>query len=428
MKQLLICLFCFSFNIHSYASYEDSAIIKPKWYKGRISKTKSEYLSKNTFFMGLKINQLKSNHESLHDHMKEIHFLVNRGDTFALFSGFFDVWKLTNGEWKNLYKGSFKGFNYGNNVFFRNDTLFSLGGVGFWTNHMHLIYFSQNRGEWEYYMTQNRPLGLSTNHTMIVGDTIYALFCKTHEANSEPPKKRHFLFSFNSKKWLPFSLDYTNEYSTQIASNYFFSYQLQNKLYLISGGNRTVFNPALRKMFLYEDPSYNIPHAYFINDSSGHFVYHRTGKVTSTVSEIPPDKEGALVATFDLKNNIKPTENLYSWYLAIFVPAILIGLWFWFKKGRHFISRSKLDNTSADKPFESALIKIRESGKKTLSSSELDRIIEIDNESPEAARIKRSNWIKEVNLFYRIQRDKNLITRERDPKDRRFYVYKFHFD
>ena len=47
-----------------------------------------------------------------------------------------------------------------------------------------------------------------------------------------------------------------------------------------------------------------------------------------------------------------------------------------------------------------------------------------DDPSPDSRRVKRSRIIKEINTEYQIIANKELITHQRDPNDKRFILYK----
>jgi flagellar basal body-associated protein FliL len=60
-----------------------------------------------------------------------------------------------------------------------------------------------------------------------------------------------------------------------------------------------------------------------------------------------------------------------------------------------------------------------------LDSEKLDSLLGIDsNGNADLARVKRSRMIIRVNKYYTSQKGKELIVREKNPKDKRYVYYK----
>lgn len=64
---------------------------------------------------------------------------------------------------KRLDQTFFRGYNFSANQFFRNDTLFSIGGEGFWFKHSIITYYNPKTFEWSFYKIQKDNNYSSTN-------------------------------------------------------------------------------------------------------------------------------------------------------------------------------------------------------------------------------------------------------------------------
>jgi len=76
---------------------------------------------------------------------------------------------------------------------------------------------------------------------------------------------------------------------------------------------------------------------------------------------------------------------------------------------------------------ESSLIlisRITEATGQAMNSDELDMLIGInDDPNPDSRRVKRSRIIQDLNTEYKQLEGKVLITRQKDPKDKRYMLY-----
>jgi hypothetical protein len=93
---------------------------------------------------------------SVLDSTKKKGFQIDRMDIveinetkYLIPNGMFDVYRWTNGQWDNMYKGPFQGFNFGAKIFVHKDEIYAFGGYGYWRNHGLIVRFLRDRGEWD---------------------------------------------------------------------------------------------------------------------------------------------------------------------------------------------------------------------------------------------------------------------------------------
>lgn len=90
------------------------------------------------------------------------------------------------------------------------------------------------------------------------------------------------------------------------------------------------------------------------------------------------------------------------------------------------MTNKKLKKRTKETNLHSELIKkLVQSVEMLLSNQELDEVLEIDDDiNTDSKRVKRSRIIQEVNSEYQLMAGKELITRQRDPKDKRYMLYR----
>jgi hypothetical protein len=90
------------------------------------------------------------------------HILVNRGKVYLNNNGSSKLFLVDSVSLKpmRLDKTQFEGYNYGSAVFFYNDTLFNIGGYGFWNTTGAIRYFDTVGGEWNIIKT-NKNISFS---------------------------------------------------------------------------------------------------------------------------------------------------------------------------------------------------------------------------------------------------------------------------
>ncbi|MBK7426957.1 MAG: LPXTG cell wall anchor domain-containing protein [Saprospiraceae bacterium] len=108
-------------------------------------------------------------------------------------------------------------------------------------------------------------------------------------------------------------------------------------------------------------------------------------------------------------------------YLLILTALVLLGI-----GGYIFLFRRKIKAPSSEDMHQLVDQLIPIIGK-TLSSDELDQALNIPEYlSPENARYKRSKLVNEINEYYRVKFSTDLITRIKDPNDKRKFFYRIN--
>lgn len=111
--------------------------------------------------------------------------------------------------------------------------------------------------------------------------------------------------------------------------------------------------------------------------------------------------------------------NTFYWItiaLVVFIIGVSIG---W------FISRFKKDSIEDDYIPSELIVQVMLNSGQLMGSDKMDEMLGTgDDPNPDSRRVKRSRIIQEINTEYQIIASKELITRQRDPNDKRFMLYK----
>tara|TARA_B110000908_G_scaffold172079_1_gene237486 strand:+ start:1805 stop:2266 length:462 start_codon:yes stop_codon:yes gene_type:complete len=142
-------------------------------------------------------------------------------------------------------------------------------------------------------------------------------------------------------------------------------------------------------------------------------------------------KEAVLVGTFtykalsDIPKNTKFQSNVadssFDWItliliLFVLVIGILFGLYFNFFKRK--INKWR-------KASSSILKKVMAYSGENFKSDELDELFQINYDlNSDSLRVRRSRIIRDLNMEYQKLEGKDIITRQKDPNDKRYVIFR----
>ena len=358
----------------------------------------------------IELRNMYSKALSVLDSTKKKGFQIDRMDIveinetkYLIPNGMFDVYRWTNGQWDNMYKGPFQGFNFGAKIFVHKDEIYAFGGYGYWRNHGLIVRFLRDRGEWDvlpftselpfYYGYQNakglhvfnniKSMDLNIDDMSVVESEDIMV------KNIVMPKPTHLN-----------SIELENYY-----------YLIEQLPYLIDKRNgevRTTIDIPFRG---YANSAGNLLHIYsdlidfYSNNLNNHYTFDPSAEIQS------------------LKLADTTQAGQIPLWISISGGFLLIGLVSYTyirykKKGTKIVDTE--DITWDNKYIDSLLT---HSGS-TLNMEEIDAIFGITELIPqESQRFKRHALIKDINRIYRYRLNKDLIIRRKDTGDGRRYVY-----
>jgi hypothetical protein len=327
-------------------------------------------------------------------------------DTAVYFlpDGTFDVFEYKAGTFTNLYRYANLGYNNLSSKFIYKGQIHSFGGYGFWKHHGQLIYFDMAKGQWEIYpASTNFPFGIyylyNEKFHLLTLDHHHTLDLSTQEVTTVENKQSilPLLFMKDHRK-LKFKLQiFSFGDWTKLEGGYFLHHptgKIQSEAQISPlPGKSTYLHIKGDSLYMYGEDFQKI---------LGFNTHHEM----SLLVDLESDRE---------KN--WPNRAMHLLWLAI--PG---GLLWW------FIKRGVKTNMPSEPALES---KVQEFIEKLvpkegtyLTTEEIDALLEIENiQKDETLRSKRAKLINEINQYYQSKNNGVLIVREKDPEDKRRYLY-----
>lgn len=315
--------------------------------------------------------------------------------------GRFDVFEWRGSEWINIYEGTYHGYNFQSQKFTYNGRLFSYRGYGFWRRHGEIIEFLPEKGGWEIIPgTENLPYGVGYKLDSVyyihaeecfevepITQTVRTVPCR-YSIRGEVPSndvydfKDYILVTSNLNDGSQFPLIKKDGNQVYLSRRHPFD-ELRNPktneaLILIQGNEMTI---------MYSD--------------------------SSTVKYSVEDE----LHYYNLEPNTTDANYKWTWIVLCLVVLIMGFLTFRYSRTRRSKVKSELGILTLFNDHKGAVI----------DSDRLDQILSIDTiTTNETRKHKRAALIREVNTLSKAQFGSDMITREKDPSDKRFYLYRIN--
>ncbi len=330
---------------------------------------------------------------------------------------------------KRIDKTFYRGYNFKAIQFIENDTLFSLGGTGFWQYQNVLTYFDPSFSEWEVIYTKGeKPEGVYSNSAGISDNKVFAIE-KLRELDDKDTKKKTQLFQFDikSKSWshvgeLNAPLLSENEVNSpdfQWSENHLFFLHSKEPIYADVAANKVYKYNESRNGFLSSKGKIYISKGWvytFRNDQN---------KVSlDSISYSELQRNSILLGPLYLTSHKAFADKWF--YIISFLIIDVIGLSFVY---RYRLSRKRKSQKGPSNSIPKYLDKLLEVYKLNgsdylITTEELSRIIECDSMAFDTQRQYRSKFISSVNTYasdtFGIS---NAIFRINHDSDKRFIQY-----
>ncbi len=329
--------------------------------------------------------------------------LEMKGKTYLSPEGHFNLYEWNGEAWINQYTGHYYGYNFSSKKFVLHDKIYSFGGNGYWKWHGQIISFTQEKGQWdlvdfardlknEYAFLNSKGLQLLGNSNLTVDFTRKKIDHKNKPAIHP------------SLVWQPDVQTVESE-----------------KYYIIGTNPVTVIEKEQENIYFSDsDRLKNILNSY--KNPVNLILIH--GDTITTI-----DSTWTTIANYPIAKEVKTAKPVKSTdktgYAFLIVPALALSLFFWIKRRKRIAK-----NTTSIQPDENTpyLQKLRVFSDKMITTEQLDEMLEINTSvHQESVRYRRSLLINSINEDYKLLQNKELITRVRDPKDGRKFMYKIEF-
>jgi DNA-binding MarR family transcriptional regulator len=320
----------------------------------------------------------------------------------------------------------FRGYNFNASQFIRKDTLFSIGGEGFWHKHSLITFYNFKSREWDYYKSINEntfPTDYKFSGFSKINDLFFSAYLNT-DSVSRSKKIPFVVYDFNARKWG--SKGYLSKKVVDFCKNPYRSLWTGNYLLLYSDTNIGyifIIDPVANVLYQYDD----IDDHFFLKNaelySKSNYIY--SGCIKSTAGNNKTFFDSLSVATIISKSKKVGTVyesncDINTYLLAVLFFIIVLFLTYRYKRNKNrfaLLQLSTLENKVID-----ALIQKYPLGR--LSGSELNIILQIEQKNYDNQRQIRNRLIGTINKkHYHHFESKDLINRSPNTEDKRMMDY-----
>jgi hypothetical protein len=316
------------------------------------------------------------------------------------------------------------GYNFGSNMFLRRNTLYSIGGEGFWDYSSIISYFDEKIHEWEIHRPKNKgPLAIvegyqgysSKSDIFYSGASRYGDYL---EAEKIVYIEDLYRFDFKQNRWerlgkLNPDLPFKKSNEVIWTGDYFFHFSEWN-IYMI--------DPLKNEVYVYKDSEKPLRRGHYFavkNDTITSFLRLNNGPIVKiSIKEIKNK------ATYYGKFYTK--EELSNWYFLILltIPILWIG---YYKRKKNNLKIEQLTISDLEKKLLLKLLELKP--EEYLTTHDLNEILGTRDKSQENQRRVRFKVINDVNhKIYLKFKHKDAIERKSLSEDKRLTVYKLKLE
>ena len=350
--------------------------------------------------------------------------IVVNQDTFFNPGGFNYLFLLKNGEVYRVDQCYFHGANFNRYLFSHDNVIYQLGGYGNFTTNNHLLRFSFLSKEWEMVKTNGQRPAFIQGICFIKNDSLFSFNNRRGGNGVEPDSIDPHLYILNLKNYswqrLPMRRA-LNEFVLNYETPDFYYCTTQSRVLLLNKkrvsfeiienlGEAFIKTPALR------------------ND--GNSLIFEPGSSSNIDNELTLDldslwqKHQSKIEEFFSLAELENNENKRSIFgfgavLLLFL-LLLVFLWWSKRKNQKIQAPSSEENQPAqESQSDHYYRKLIASEQALLTMEELDLLLGIDYMEADSRKLRRHRLMQELQENY-----PGLITRIKDEKDRRRFLYR----
>ncbi len=340
-----------------------------------------------------------------------------------------------------------RGYNFDAIQWWRNDTLFSLGGYGFWHTQSILSYYSENTKEWHVLQTEGGPDNITqgVHHFSEKGDKLYVTYSKRVRGSDVFRSEDVWQLSLGSKRWKKVG-SLTSETIQLLKSD---RARLNLPIGVVMGGERRLLIDLVNNRVDYIDASI-CDLRFRKNDEFKNGTGTLIGSTFVLDSYFPSSSSLGQSVSFkydfqEIRNARRNPEEVYqtgwAWWVYLLIGLGAVVLMFItyrlinklrepFEKGQTMEAEERFFKSLDDLEVKllRSLLRAEMRGE-GLQSGPITEIMGWNDKSWDNQRKWRNNLIKELNKRALDHLNiEELISRERNPKDKRERVYKLDPD
>uniref|UniRef100_UPI00404765E5 hypothetical protein n=1 Tax=Algoriphagus sp. TaxID=1872435 RepID=UPI00404765E5 len=451
LKRILIFLLGILFSLTVHAK-------DPEFYRLRIAGNRWEIVNRESFFEGRVTRSIFNQLDSIYKDNSLSYELIYspKPQSLKVYAQCsFDFYSIRDNQIIKDYKYANRGYTCGSLLFERNNKYHILGGLGLWNSHSDLMQFDSLKGSWEFQFIQNQPLDYFPLGMYQNSKGIIALFGNYKNPRIPKIEKENagYFVDLEKKAWVPLKIEVDEfEISDLIEPNLSYFYETQDYSFFVSKTEKAafgwivwiLFEKETGKIYLFEgtkdDHIFISPIHEFIGNKINYIKYLNGDYVDGEEVQIDLDevkKNSREIGKIVLLEPTTPTKKSSTSSFLPWLGLVLLPLGFWAgiqlqKRTQKKVNLSlendpPQENVQEEKEEEILDHLLAHNGEK-LSTEAFDQLLGIHEISNfDSKRIKRSRLIKSLNKQYEEKNGFPLITRIKNPDDKRFIFYKITF-
>jgi hypothetical protein len=437
----------------------NSQAAEPEFYKLKITSNAWTFTNRDSFLEGKVTKKILAQLDSIYKKTPSTYdfFYKKSTDEVKVFIHCsFDFYAIIDGQLIKEYQFANRGYTCGSHLLERNNTFHILGGGGLWNTHSDLMKFDSLEGSWEFIQAKNQPLDYFPTGAYQTKKGIVNLFGEYTNPRIPRLEKESngYFLDLEKKSWQPIKIDikefnlaeivHTNESRLYESQDYGFSVT-NSKLPSLGWILWILFEKETGNLFFYEGNTNNemleSPFIEIIGNKIRYFDYNEGSAIDGKEVLIDLDlirSKTRAIGQLQVLESPKENEgqNISSILVWLGLPLLLFFTgWIGIQ-----IQKRKTVNTQpplevnvegeqeVEEESEDLLGKLLAYDGEKLSTEVFDTLLGIHQITNfDSKRIKRSRLFKEINGIYLEKKGFPLITRIKNPEDKRFVFYKITF-
>jgi hypothetical protein len=350
-------------------------------------------------------------------------------DTFYNRGGFYYLFQLKGDSAIRLDRSSYHGANFNSYFFSWQNTIYLLGGYGFFTTHNNLISFNENKREWAKVNVTGSAPEFIHGISFINNNKIYSFnnFKAGNNVSKDVLDSSLYVLDLTTMVWQKHKMPivdlivisnvvrtadyfwYQNDHLTILINKKEIKFEIiENEKLNLTRNNNFISLKDNSLLFEESNPIKSYRKITQLNLDSVWLVY-----IKSSSALYKPDQN----TTIQSSNGISPL-----WFLISIIPLILILIVY---RRKTKVTANKIKPIELDEiqnnQLEILALKITKFNKRILNMEELDNLLEINHLEAESRKLRRFRRLSEIN-----QLQPGFIIRVKDEEDKRRFLYQIN--
>ena len=350
-------------------------------------------------------------------------------DTFYNRGGFYYLFQLKGDSAIRLDRSSYHGANFNSYFFSWQNTIYLLGGYGFFTTHNSLINFNENKREWAKVNTGGNGPEFIHGMSFRNNNKIYSFnnFKAGNNVSKDVLDSSLYVLDLTTMVWQKHKMPIVDliVIPNVVSTADYFWYQNDHLTILI--------NKKEIKFEIIENEKLNLTrNNNFISLKDNSLLFEESNPIKSyrKITQLNLDsvwlvyiKSSSALYKPNQNTTIQPSNGISPlWFLISIIPLILI---FFIYKRKTKVTASKSNPIELDQiqdnQLEILVLKITKLNEGILNMEELDNLLDITHLEAESRKLRRFRKLSELN-----QLQPGFIIRVKDEEDKRRFLYQIN--